>query len=91
MIEYIKFGNRLDSFWSIFSLCNIMWNYKKFTNVFFNNLISILKWDFFGKILLFEFWTTLFQIPFTKNPFNISLVEVQKHVISKNSICDNNL
>jgi hypothetical protein len=33
--------------------------------------------EFFLTILLFEFWTTLFQVLFAKNCFNISLVEVQ--------------
>jgi hypothetical protein len=46
---------------------------------------------FFFTILFFGFWTTLFQVLFAKNHFNISLVEVQKHVVLKNNICDNNL
>jgi uncharacterized membrane protein len=55
---------------------------------YFNHLISISKQEFF-LILFFQFWTTLFQIQFAKNLFNIILAEVQKHVVSKNSICDN--
>jgi hypothetical protein len=37
--------------------------------------------------LIFELLYFKYQL---QKPFNISLVEVQKHVVSKNSICDNN-
>jgi hypothetical protein len=42
-------------------------------------------------ILFFGFWTTLFQVQFIRNPFNIDLVEVQKHIVLKSCICDNKL
>jgi len=45
---------------------------------------------FFLTILSFGFWTILFEVPFAKNPFNISFVKVLKHVISKSNTCDNN-
>jgi hypothetical protein len=46
---------------------------------------------FLFTILFFGFWTTLLQVLFVKNRFNINLVEVKEHVVFKNSICDNNL
>jgi hypothetical protein len=66
------------------------YNYNFFTNIFFNHLILTSKWDFF-RIIFFGFWTTLFQVLFAKDRFNVSLVEVQKHLVSKSSICDNNI
>jgi hypothetical protein len=52
--------------------------------------MSIDKCDSFFSSLFFGFWTTLFQVQFIRNPFNIDLVEVQKHIILKSHICDNN-
>jgi len=91
MIEYfIKFGNH----WMIFEVYlhfAVYWyNYNFFINILFNYLISISKWDFFNNLIL---WVLNYSIPSTicKKSFNINLIEVQKHVILKSSICDNNL
>jgi hypothetical protein len=67
------------------------YDYNFFIYIIFNHLISISKVRFFLTILFFGFWSTSFQVLFAKNRFNISLVEVQKHVISKHNICNNNL
>jgi hypothetical protein len=68
------------------------YNYKFFINIFLDHLISISKWEFFWKFYSLGFeLVTLFQILFAKNSFNINLVEIQIHAISRSSICDNNL
>ncbi len=83
MIKYfIKFVNHLNDFWIYLHFAIYRYNYIFFSNIFFNHLISISKWDFFWHIF-FWFWNTLFQVLFTKNDFNINLVDVQKHVVSK--------
>jgi len=67
------------------------YNYNFFINTFFDQFISISKWEFFGQFYSLGFeLVTLFQLLFVKNNFNINLVEVQIHAISKSSICDNN-
>ncbi len=70
----------------------IYWyDYNFFIYIIFNHLILISKWIFFLQSYFFGFWSTSFQVLFAKKCFNISLVEVQKHVISKHNICGNNL
>jgi hypothetical protein len=65
-------------------------DYKFLTNIFFNHLILISKWFFFYNLI---FWVLqlLYSNYHLQKTFNISLVEVQKHVVSKSNICDNNL
>jgi hypothetical protein len=66
------------------------YDYKFFINIFFNHLISISKWDFFcnpiHRVLNYFIPSIIY-----KNCFNINLVDVQKHIVSKSNICDNNL
>jgi hypothetical protein len=54
----------------------------QYNYIFFNHLISTSKWDLFYNFF-FGFWNTLFQVLFIRKCFNINLVEVQKHVVSK--------
>jgi hypothetical protein len=65
MIEYfIKFDNHLDDF-EIYLHFVVYHNDKCFTNILFNNLISISKVEFFYNSF-FVFWNTLFQVPIQK-------------------------
>ncbi len=92
---WLSTSSSLIIFWMVFEVylhfAIYRYDYNFFINIFFNHLILISKWFSFCTILFFEFWPTLFQVLFAKNCFNFSLVEVQKHVVSKSSICDNNL
>jgi hypothetical protein len=91
---WLSISSNLVIVWMVFEIylhfAIYRYDYNFFTNILFNHLISISKWDFFFTILLFGFWTTLFQVLFAKKCFNFSLVEAQIHAISKSSICDNN-
>jgi len=83
MIEYfIKFVYHLNGFWKYLHFAIYWYNYKIFTNKIFNHLISISKWDFFYN---FFFGVLKYFVPSNiyKNNFNVNLVEVQKHVVSK--------
>ncbi len=83
---WLSTSSNLLIVWIIFEVYlhfAIYWyNYIFFINILFNHLISASKWDFLI-IFFFGFWNTLFQVLFTKRYFNINLVEVQKHVVSK--------
>jgi hypothetical protein len=64
-------------------------DYNFFINIIFNHLISISKWDLF-----LQSYSLGFELPYSKyhlqkKPFNISLVEVQTYIVSKNNFCDN--
>jgi hypothetical protein len=76
MIKYfIKFGNHLNDFCNIFSLCNILW--CTISSLIYSLIIQYqFQNGIFSKILLFGFWTTLLQMPFAKDPFNIRVVDV---------------
>jgi len=68
----------------------IYWyEYNFFINIFFNHLISISKWDVF-----WQSYSLGFELPYSKyylqRIVSFKLVELQIHVVSKSSICDNN-
>jgi hypothetical protein len=87
MIEYfIKFGDHLNDFWNTFAIYSILVWLQFFQWFNINSKVRL-----FFTILFFWFWTTLLQVLFAKNCFNSNLVKVQKHVVSKSNICDNNL
>jgi hypothetical protein len=91
MIEHsIKFDNHLMVFKVYVHFAIYCDDYNFFTNIYFNHLISISKWDFFYNLIL---WVLNYLIPSTiaKNPININLIKIQSHIISKNNIFDSNI
>ncbi len=66
-------------------------DYKIFTNILFNHLISISKWDFSLQYYSLGFELLYSKYHLQKNFFTMNLVEAQKQVILKSNICDNNL